>query len=196
MNSAKTSSAPTISDIKQKSRLSMTSAAIIIPLVVTGALLGKWQFGNIGSVVVSLVAFILGVFIEMHLIAWRLGISRNMMVVCRGLNPRGNVENFGNSILYSYSILRRSPSSGPWLQLNLNRLADDLLKGLNALSHFPDIEGFRPWEDKFDVLVQQTKAVANHIDKEGVEDLDKLILDLRLKARSYFMSIIEHITGG
>ena len=191
MSSAK---GPTISDVKRTCRPSWTSVAIIVPLSAGGCLLGSWWFGLFGGIGVALAGFLLGVFLEINLISWRLGVSRNVMLVCSGLNLRGNVEGYANRILTAYCSLRKRSGTGPRFLLNLNRLVDDLLKGLNALSHYPAIEGFQQWQDKFAPLVDQTVALASRPD-QAEEDLGAEILHIRLQARDYFRSIFEHTTG-
>lgn len=176
--------------------MSIASAIVITPLVVGGTAVGTLQFGTIGGLIVGALAFLVGVFIEMHLIAWRTGVSRNIMLVCRGLNLRGRVETFGNDILRSYDLLRRRDESDPWFLLNLSRLADDLFKGLNALSHFPDLDGYGPWEEKFEVLVRHTEGLAKGRGDSCAEDIQKAIVDLRLRARSFSALLIKHIVRG
>jgi len=193
MSSVDVPSAPTISDIKRDCRPSWRSAAVIIPLATAGFLLGGWRLGFLGGIGVGLAGFLLGVFLEMNLISWRLGISRNLMLVCSGLNLRGDVEKHANKILFAYCLLRKKRGAGPQFLLNLDRLADDLLKALNALSHYPAIEGFHQWQDRFSPLVDATMALATRPDQAG-GDFGAEILKLRQQARDYFGSILEHIT--
>lgn len=196
MRRPSTCSAPTMAEIRQRSSVSLASVALIVPLVVAGVIVGRLWLGVWGGVLGALVGFTTAIVIEVQVIAGRLGITRSMMLVCRGLNPRGRVDEYSNTILVSYGTLRTATKGILSLQLNVDRLANDLFKGLNALSHHADIDGFRSWEAEYEQLVQGMHELLAFIDEEAWDDLDRSILSLRLKAKSYSRSIIENSIGG
>lgn len=189
MNLSMTSSPATFVTIKSKSRVSAVSFVLIVPLVAIGSLLGSQQFGIIGSIIVGLVGFVVGVILEMRLIARRLGITHRMMVVCRNLKPRGNVEVLCNRFLHAYALIRQSSEVN---RPALDKLSDELLKGLNALSLFPSHQSHGTYEDRFTSLVDRLVDISNKCGKDQPR-MNESLSALHCEAKSYSESVIGEI---
>lgn len=183
-------SPPTISDVKRSCTPSLWSATIIVPFLLTGSFLGRYFLGKYGGLGLLFAGFLLGAFLEINLICRRFGISRTVMFCCIRPNLRGKVESFANDILKAYSLLRRKENTDYWFELKLSRLVFDLFNGLNALSHYPAIEGFHQWEEKFVPLVYRTMSLANNDDLTS-GDIEEELLEVRVQAQMYLRSILE-----
>ena len=192
MNSSTISIPATFDAIRSKSRVSATSVVLIVPLVAIGSLLGSQQLGIIGFIIGGLVGFILSVILEMRLIAQRLGITHRMVVVCRNLKSRGNVEVLCNRILRAYTLIRRlSEVNRP----ALDRLSDELLKGLNALSLFPAHQSYATYEDRFTSIIDRLVDISNKCGKGGIDQprMNESLFTLHFKAKLFSESVIGEI---
>jgi hypothetical protein len=190
MKSTKPSYGTTLAAIKSKSEISAVSAFTIIPLVVLFSLLGWHQFRIAGYIGGSLLGFIVGVTIEMHLIARRFGITRRMMLVCKDLKVRGDVETLCNRVLVAFAIIRKG---GLVAQPRaVDKFFDDLLKGLNALGLFPPHQRYATYEGIFKKLVDKLECIIDS-SEQGTRDVTESLSALHQEARSFCESVIKEV---
>lgn len=190
----KTISITTLATIKSKSKISATSFAINVPLVVVIALLGWQQYHAIGAYIGGLLGFTAGIMIEIRLIAWQLGIPYGMMVVCRTLKERGSIEKLCNRILHAYAIIHQSPHNTPHIT---DKLFKDLIKGLNALSIFPARQNYQTYEDSFTNIVNKLMNISDKCQQSDSDynEIAKSLLTLNRDAKIYYDSILREIFG-
>lgn len=192
MNSSAISSPTTFRAIKSKSQVSAASVALIVPLVAIGSQFGAQQLGIVGFIIGGLVGFIVGLILEIHLIARRLGITPCMMIVCRKLKPRGNVEVVCNRILSAYALIRQSSEGN---RRALDKLATELLKGLDSLCLFPSHQSYATYEDRFTSLVDGLVDISNKCGKGSIDQstMNEFLSALHCKAKLYSESVIREV---
>jgi hypothetical protein len=183
----------TIADIKKYSKLSWVSAVTIVPTTALGGAIGALASGTYGRLAGIGLTFLLAVAVELYILTKWLNINHRILLVCRGLQLRGNVECLGNEILLVYEMLKLCASRELRQRLNLDRLIDNMLKGLNALSMFPKSDDYGLWEDKFRLLVERAMNLAEQVTKGYMDEFEKSLLDVRMQARVYSASIIKEI---
>jgi hypothetical protein len=182
----------TLSILKTKSKISILSALVIIPVTVVFSVLGWYRFHILGLVTGCLTGFIIGIMIEMRLIARRLGITYPMLAVCNNLKVHSNVEVVCNRILDSYEIIKQKGLNLP--RCVVNKLMNELLKGLNALGLLQGHPGYAIYENDFTHLIAKFKSVINGSER-GSSELIESFPSLYWEAKSFSKKMIkERIT--
>ena len=181
---------PTIADVKEFGKVSWVSVALVLPLTTTGGVLGGLRHGPLGQEVSSVVAFLLALAIEVFLLTRWLDVSFRVFFVCLGLRLHGEVEQLGNAVLNTHARFSLELEDSFRCMLEVDRLANDLLKALNAISRLRDDKVFLPAEREFRGIAERTEALACGARAQSSSHLFRMLLELRIQTKTLFSTVL------
>ena len=124
----------TVAGIRARTRISLVSFVAIYPVHTLAVDIGGRIAGSPGLIAGSVLGVLIGVYVELAMLALLLGVSQRTLLVCRVLKPEARVESWCDRLLYAQKRLEVVDSGN---RHAAQKLTNHLLRALNALSRVP-----------------------------------------------------------